>query len=553
MRKFVPVSLFLVLFALSLGACGSDPNNNLSPTPDSAFASPSPALIRSGTPALIIGPITNPTVFGEGTLLPPTLTLASSPATLSPTAAVGALPTWGPVIIQTSIPLPTESPTLTPTAPLPESPTPSVSLSTIAPATGPTQPFGSVVGENYTPPPTFTPFPTATLPNGSLPPPFTPGPSPTPSEALRPDLMGIQIHNDLTDAQFDQMLARVQELGVSWVKIQIRWDQCEPEPGVFSEFYQAQVLNIQRASIRGFKTMLSVTHAPDWARPENVRGIEDGPSENTTDWATFVGRLVRDVKPEFIDAIELWNEPNLIREWRGKPISGSEYFKYFRAAYEIIQQEQMSGRSVLKPDHRIMVITAGPAPTVTFTGSTIGDREFIQQLYDAGLANLGSDVVLGVHPYGWGNPPEARCCQAAPGVTGWFEHPSFYFLETLENYREIMRRNNHAEGKMWITEFGWATYDSLIRSDGSPAEADAGVGWQNLIDADQQAKYIVRAFRLAQQPPYYDYLGPMILWNLNYSMIPGILDKGGEQAGFSLLAGDGSARPAFEALREALH
>lgn len=106
---------------------------------------------------------------------------------------------------------------------------------------------------------------------------------------------------------------------------------------------------------------------------------------------------------------------------------------------------------------------------------------------------------------------------------------------------------------MWITEFGWATYDGLIRSDGSPAEADSGVGWQNLIDADQQAKYIVRAFRLAQQSPYYDYLGPMILWNLNYSMIPGILDKGGEQAGFSLLAGDGSARPAFESLREALH
>jgi hypothetical protein len=414
-----------------------------------------------------------------------------------------------------------------------------------------TLPFGAVVDPNYTPPPTYTPLPSPTLSSGTLPAPATlPFADGT---TLRADLMGVQIHTFLDDAEFAAMLDRAAELGVGWVKFQVVWKLYEPAQGQFSDFYHAMVLNVQRASLRGFKTLISVAKAPDWSRPPAVRGVEDGPPADPQHLADFIAAFVRDVKPEFIDAIEIWNEPNLIREWRGNLISGADYMRYFSAAYQAILREQRAQPSALKPTHRITVITAGLAPTVTMPdGSTLGDREWLQQLYNAGLATLSADgdIGIGVHSFGWANPPEARCCQATSGVSGWYEHPSFYFRETLDAYRQIMLRNGHGAAQLWVTEFGWATYDGLQRSDGTPAKADPSFGWQAFINQEQQAAYIVRAFRLAQSAPYNEFVAPMILWNLNFALIPELVDNSLEEAGFSLLDAQGRPRLAFYALRD---
>ena len=56
---------------------------------------------------------------------------------------------------------------------------------------------------------------------------------------------------------------------------------------------------------------------------------------------------------------------------------------------------------------------------------------------------------------------------------------------------------------------------------------------------------------MAQQPPYYDYLGPMMLWNLNFATIPKMTDDSREEAGFSLLNIDTQPRPAYLTLKNA--
>lgn len=235
------------------------------------------------------------------------------------------------------------------------SPPPTIFAPTVLPPTLPpgtptaTLPFGAVVDPNYTPPPTYTPMPSPTFPSGTLPPPATlPSADGT---LLRADLMGVQIHTFLNDDDFSVMLDRAAELGVGWVKFQLSWKLYEPAQGQFSDFYHAMVLNVQRASLRGFKTLISVAKAPDWARPPAVRGIEDGPPADPQHLADFIAAFVRDVKPEFIDAIEVWNEPNLIREWRGGTISGADYMRYFRAAYEAILREQRAQPSEIGRAH----------------------------------------------------------------------------------------------------------------------------------------------------------------------------------------------------------
>jgi hypothetical protein len=344
------------------------------------------------------------------------------------------------------------------------------------------------------------------------------------------------------------MLERAKSLGIGWIKVQVTWRDAEPQKGVYAEWYKGLVLQLQRAHLQGFRTLLNVAKAPAWARPNGASSSEDGPPSNALDYANFVGKLVADVKPEFIDAIEIWNEPNLLREWRDKPISGAEYMVLFRPAYEAIviaQQEQPAS-------HRIIVITAGPAPTFTDpAGGSVDDRTWLQQIYDAGIAQYGEDVVVGVHPYGWLNPPEATCCQPQPGVTGWYEAPVFYFRDTIDDYRDILVRNTDKQRKLWVTEFGWASFDGLKRSDGSAGQASEQSIWQGSLTQAQQAEYTLRAFSLAQQDPYYPFMGPMILWNLNFATLPGFVDDSREESAFSLLDQNGMPRQVFNAIKDA--
>jgi len=362
--------------------------------------------------------------------------------------------------------------------------------------------------------------------------------------------MGVQIHSFLTNPQWNQMLDFVKQLGVTWVKVQVDWSSMETAKGQFSEQYSTLVQNLQRASAGNFRTMVSIAKAPDWSRPAGVRGQQDGPPDNPQDFVDFVARFIRDTKPVNIDAIEIWNEPNLIREWDGKPINGAQYMNYFNAVYPAIINEEKAQPDQFRPNHRITIVTAGPAPTST-TAQTLNDRVWIQQLYDNGLSKYGDDVAVGAHPYGWANSPDSVCCNAQPGVTGWYADPSFYFRNTIDDYRQIILKKNDPNRKLWVTEFGWASYDGLRTSSGGAANVNAGAAWESLLNQGQQANYVLRAFNLAQQPPYYDFMGPMVLWNLNYGIIPGLIDNGDEQAGFSLLDINWNPRPVFNMLKSA--
>src|SRR5260221_47070 len=527
-RLFTLFSILILLSACQLGA-PLPPQPGSTPTQVATSVKPSaqPTYGPTDSFGAVIGPNYTP---------PPTLTQAPTRLTVSVAAPSGPTSEFGPVLGQNTAVHPPSTPTPASVAVVP-------SLPVVASPAGPTLSFGPVIGPNYTPPPTLTqnapPTPIPGNPsNVTLPPVATPGPSPTPGPLLRADLMGVQVHAFLTNEQWDRTLGLTKALGVGWIKIQVQWKQLEPAKGQFSTLYNTLTQDVLRGSKSNLHTLISIAKAPDWARPASVRGVEDGPPDNPQDLADFIAQFVRDAKPSNIDAIEIWNEANLIREWRGKPIGGAEYMKYFNAVYRVIVAEQQAQPDQFKPNHRITVLTAGPAPTITSAdGSTMNDRDWLQQLYANGLAKYGDDVAVAVHPYGWANPPDALCCTAQPGVTGWYEHSVFYFRNNLDDYRAIMLKNNDASSKLWVTEFGWASYDGLRRTNGSAASVDpsSGLGWEGLLNQEQQASYVLRAFNMVQQPPYYNFVGPMILWNLNFAVIPGLADSGNEEAGFSLL------------------
>jgi len=413
--------------------------------------------------------------------------------TLDPNAITA---TAVPTLASTQTPTETGVPTLSPTPTIPtETNTPAPS-NTPDPSM-PTATFrGPVTDPNYvlpTLPPvttTLVPIPTITPTPGG--PTETPGPSPTPVPRLDYSRMGLQIYSQSEQVDFEVAISLAQETGVGWIKVQVNWAFLQPNGPQDTERLQLFERQMESAARPGFNILLSVAKAPAWARSNQT---EDGPPDNPQLLADFLTLILNTKVGEVTDAIEVWNEPNLIREWRGSlPFSGGGYMQLFDAAHDAIRAYSPT----------LTIVTAGLAPVGPNVPGAVDDRAFFQQMYNAGLAQY-ADIVIGVHPYGWGNAPDARCCTPG-GDRGWDEDPRFFFLDTIEAYHNIMVASGDIDAKMWLTEFGWATWEGI------PAAAPET--WMTYNSAQNQASYAIRAFEIGQSLPY---VGLMFLWNLNFT------------------------------------
>jgi hypothetical protein len=399
--------------------------------------------------------------------------------------------------------------------------------------------FGPIVGPGYTLEPTETRLPPTEIPT-VIP---TAGPSPTPAPSLRRALMGIQIHPNIDKTDFAQVLYYVRDLNLGWIKFQFNWSLLESAPGQYTDLFNILRLYVQEAHNNNLNVLVSVAKAPGWSRTPDTDGVmrENGPPDDPQVLANFLSGMLSQIGLDangapYVSAVEIWNEPNLQREWYGHPMTGDEYMRYFRPAYDAVRAFSPA----------ITIISGAPAPTGDSDGST-DDRIWMQQLYNAGLAQYGQGIAVGVHPYGWANPPDARCC--ANPSHGWDDKPQFFFLDTIEDYRNIMVANGHSAAQLWATEFGWATFDGLRTRNGQgPQPSDPPEQpFFSFINQQQQAEYTVRAFYLAQAR---DYMGPMILWNLNFATLSGAVDRSDPQTGYGVLDSTWQPRPVYYALRQ---
>jgi hypothetical protein len=318
----------------------------------------------------------------------------------------------------------------------------------------------------------------------------------------------------------EEIIANLNELGITWVKFQISWKDTEPEQGVrnWGE-WDRLILTYHNA---GFNILLSVPKAPDWARPSNTDFSQEGPPADPATYAQFVGEMCQRYKGG-VQAVEVWNEQNLAREGGGAPMPAQDYVTLLSAAYQ----------SIKAADSSIIVVSGALTPAGDVPGAAIDDITYLNSMYAAGLKNV-SDAI-GAHPSGYNCPADGDWQVITnPSATfrGPFDnrHHSWCFRGTMEGYREVMVANGDTNKKIWPTEFGWAVSSS------PPANYEyAGDNTRQ-----QQAEWIVSAF---QQAKAWGWVGPMFLWNLNY----GVTLPGSEQAVFSILTPEGPT-PAYQAL-----
>ncbi len=475
---------------------------NLAPSVLAAYNGiPNPAVIYVGQvirippSAATNEPVVVPTVTATGDAPAPQATSTEAEAEepvpqITPTAVT--LPTEMPVPTSTPTPLPTDTP-------LPTSPPP----------------------PTVTPPPTATPAPTegpaateVALGDSAL----TPPPSRSENVGFA---YGVVV--ELTGQDADQINSRVRELGTEWVKQEIVWDAVAPEPDVID--WDALDEMVNALDYAGHNVLLTVHSAPDWAREVTE---ENGPPADYQDYADFMGALAARYAGR-VDAYEVWSEQNLRREWNTPlGISAASYVEMLRLTYIAVKTA----------DPAAIVVSGGLAPTGFNDGiNAISDREYLRQMYLAGVADW-SDAI-GAHPMGWGNPPDSLCCGSqAPDVEGWDDDPSFFFKETLQDYRDIMVQNGDSGTYLWVTKFGWGTNDGL---NVNPPEGFEFVTFNSL---DEQTQYSIRAFQLGRE---LGYVGPMFIWNLNHCQVQSVI---GIDCLWSLLDPAGNPRPVFLGVRD---
>jgi hypothetical protein len=340
---------------------------------------------------------------------------------------------------------------------------------------------------------------------------------------LERDGLGVQIHLHRED--LGVIMGHLRALGVGWVKVQVSWKVHQPRPEELDEFLFNELDNlVAAAEANDIQVLIGVAKAPEWSRPTTEL---DGPPMDYAHFRAFMFLLAGRYAGR-VAAYELWNEPNLRREWNGVGLSAADFVALVGAG----------AAGVRSADPSALVISGAPAPTGINDGVTaIDDRVYLRQMVAAGVLEMVDGV--GVHPYGWANPPDSRVIAPDAAVPTHNDHPSFFFYDTIWDYRGILEESGRGDMALWATEFGWGSFDGL----GAPSPE--GNEYMAFVSEWQQAEYTLRAWEMGQA---WEWMGPMILWNLNFGPT---FDTDFAETGYSLLRPDGSLRPVYLSLQTA--
>jgi hypothetical protein len=364
----------------------------------------------------------------------------------------------------------------------------------------------------------------------------SPTPPPTsPAETSRPTATplpvadrafgyGIQVQ-PLDDAA--ARLDDVQQLGLGWVKLPVRWKDVEPQPGARDWAVLDEA--IAAANARNLKVLVTVYAAPDWSRSVTAEG-RDGPPDNPQTYVAFVSQLVQRYHGA-IHAVEVWSEMNYEHEWYvAGGISSQAYL-------DLLVPTAAAIRAV---DPGIIVVSGGLNPTGIDDGiMAVDDFRYLRELIDGGLLSVVDCV--GVHHKGYNLAPDVPYDTDDVDLTALFEQPyenphhSWSFYSTLRGYNDMIVTAGWGT-PLCVTEFGWASIGAM------PRQPVAEFVYDNTLE--EQAAFTVEAFGLMRE---WDFVWMAFLVNLDYTPEPESDDA--LLMYYRIVAPGGASRPVYDAIQ----
>jgi hypothetical protein len=262
-------------------------------------------------------------------------------------------------------------------------------------------------------------------------------------------------------------VASMRKAGMVWVKKQLEYKLGDPPD-------KAKPL-IDAAKGSGFKILLGIVG------DETQMGDFNGYIATYSQFLAGVAQLGA-------DAIEVWNEPNIDREWPAGQVNGANYTKMLAAAYNAIKAANA----------KVLVISGAPAPTGFFgaagcTQNGCNDDVFMQQMAAAGAAQYMDCV--GLH-YNEGIISPTASTGDPRGA-----YPSYYFGSMLQ------RGYGPFGGKpvCW-TELGYVSPEGF-------GPLPSNFAWGQNTTVAQQAQWLAEAASLSAQSGK---VRLMIVWNVDF-------------------------------------
>jgi LysM repeat protein len=308
-------------------------------------------------------------------------------------------------------------------------------------------------------------------------------PPPTAVPGQPPPSGGFELGGQVFSFSFpDQMRGA----GMNWAKSQINWNQGDP-----ASIAQGA---IDAAHSRGFKVLLSIKG--------NAGQLAANPTQYYQNFATFLGGVAA-LGPE---AIEVWNEQNIDREWPAGQINGAAYTQMLSAAYQAIK----------RANSNVLVVSGAPSPTGFFGGTCqnngCDDNVYIRQMASAGAGQFMDCV--GAHYNEGILPPDQR----SGDPRGNSSHYSRYFFGMLDLYASVFP----SRPICW-TELGYLSPEGF-------GPLPASFSWAANTSVQEQAEWLARAAILSRNSGR---VRLMIVWNVDateYGADP--------QAGYAVVRGN---------------
>jgi hypothetical protein len=324
-------------------------------------------------------------------------------------------------------------------------------------------------------------------PNPEAPPPAPAPPPPPPSGHIGG---GFELGGHV--ANFGNA-AQMHYAGMKWAKVQMHHGG--DASGVIAE-----------AHANGLKILVG-------AVGDAGRAADPGYQEEFAGWLGAVAA-------QGADAIEIWNEPNIDREWAQGQIDPAAYTEMLRRAYTAIKNNNPG----------TMVISAALSPTWHNPPYHWGDDVYLSGMVASGAAYYVD--CYGIH-YNSGTVPPS---QTGGAITG--DHYSWYFWGMINTYWAA----SGGTRPLCFTELGYL-------SGGGYCQLPDNFAWAASTTVEQQAAWLAQAAVLASSSGK---VRLMIIWNVNFTRFDCGPGNGDPQAGYGIIRPGGGC-PACETLHSVTH
>ena len=299
----------------------------------------------------------------------------------------------------------------------------------------------------------------------------------------------LMFHNAATR---NGLMGAMSQSGIRWVRVVFAWSDIEPLEGRW--LFQAADRALASAREHGVKVLGVLGFAPQWANGGNPPNWPPA-VEHYPDWREYVtavcGRYAADVS-----AWEIWNEQNIHAFWQPDP-DAAEYV-------------------ALVGETTPCVRAADPGATVVMGGVAGLGHDYLLSCLQAGVAQHIDAIAY--HPYvetigpPEGHAPKESLCRTLVALV-----------------RGLVRQHTTKPLEVWITEFGWTTYE---REPGGQPPA---------VDESTQASYLLRSL-INYASTDVDQVFWYCLWDEED-------DPGNPEYNYGLLRNDLSPRPSFYSYR----